>query len=523
MTEERFYLSLLSILAAITAAVVALVALGLHRNFLTIACDTAVLQSGIVNTLHGHWFETDGPGGPSILSAHTTFLLLLVIPIYVLAPSPDTLFVLQIIGVYSTVIPLYLVALEILKRPQIAFGIALIALASPLLVHMAFAPFHLETWIAAAVLWSYLFYLRNVGLGFAAAFFFAVCCGEQAALIYIALGMSLIFFDDGLAWRKPYGRAALLAGLTWVILDALVVVPLARGSYPFNIFSYNYAQWGIHSPTELPRAVLAHPGLAFALLASPSRWIHVGSLMGLPLIMALFSRRSVILLAPFPLFFLMSDQEFFLYFHAYYYTFAFVAGYLGLILFLARPALAVRVVIVVMTFTLFFNMFLLCPAAGFYLRFEEARDDAFSKTLHQVFETLPPEAGVYTPHRYSAYLSNRQVMVIGDLRDSNLYFKVMMDAQYNVTHVHPEQIDFIVCDILTDQCGWRLGYPDADQQQARRVNVDRLLKSGQWKLFWGQSDVFILQRVPDGTGPTPENTAPTSGAKTSPAQGGTKS
>jgi uncharacterized membrane protein len=521
MTEERFYLVLIAVIAAFTAAIVAVVALGLHRNFLTIACDTAVLQSGIVNTLHGHWFTNNGAGGPNILGSHTTFLLLLVIPIYLLAPSPDTLFILQIVGVYSTLIPLYLVSLEILKRPLVAFCIALGALASPLLLHMAFAPFHLETWIAAAVLWSYFFYLRNNAIGFGVAFFFAVCCGEQAALIYIALGISMLLIDDGFAWRVRYGRASLLAGFTWMLLDVLVVIPLARGSYSFNIFSYNYAQWHIHSAMELPMAVAKNPQLAFTSLLNYDRWLHLASLIGLPLLLAALSRRSLILLAPLVFYFLMDDQEFFLYFHAYYYTFAFFAGYLGLMLVLARPALVERQRIMILTCVLFINVILLCLAAAFYLRYEDGRDDAFSDTLRQVFGTIPPEAAVYSPHRYSAYLSNRDIMVIGDLRQPNIDFKTMMDAQYGATHVHPGQIDFIVSDFLTDQCGFRLGYPDPDQQQARRDNIDRLVQSGKWREFWKQNDVVILQRVTN-PGEAPENSgAPASvEPQLAPAKGG---
>ena len=84
-------------------------------------------------------------GGPNILGSHTTFLLLLLVPIYKMAPSVDTLFILQVWGVYSTVIPLYLVAQELLRRPLVAFVVAALALASPLLLRMAVAPLHLET------------------------------------------------------------------------------------------------------------------------------------------------------------------------------------------------------------------------------------------------------------------------------------------------------------------------------------------------------------------------------------------
>ena len=183
MREDQFYLVLLMVATPLAAAHRGGFRLILHRNFLTIACDTAVLHSGIINTLHGNWFANNGHGGPNILGSHTSFLLLLLVPIYKLAPSIDTLFILQVWGVYSTVIPLYLCRAGVAaQRPLVAFVVALLALASPLLVHMAVAPLHLETWVLAAVLWSYYFYLRNKMAAFLASFGFAVCCGEQAAL-----------------------------------------------------------------------------------------------------------------------------------------------------------------------------------------------------------------------------------------------------------------------------------------------------------------------------------------------------
>ncbi len=507
MSEERFYLVLLAFLAALVAVIVIVFDLGLHRNFLMIAIDSALMQSTIVNTAHGNWFSYNGPHGPNLLAAHTTFILLLLIPIYLIAPSIDTLLIVQVIGVYSTIIPLYLLAKDLLQRPLVAFCVAASALASPFLLHMAMAPSHPETWIAAAVLWSYFFYLRNNLIGFCGTMLFAFCCGEQAALIYLSLSAALFLVDDGVTWRKQYARIAFLAGIDWILLDVLIVSPLARSPEIVNIFAYNYSQWHINSALDLPMAVVTHPLQAYKLLTDPFRWAHLISIIGLPLFVAFFSRRSLILLAPLFLYFMMSDQEFFLYFHAYYYTFAFFAGYLGVMLFLAQRAPADRLAFVALAGTFFFNILLLCPASNSYIRFEEARDDDFSKTIHQVFETIPTDAGVYSPHRYSAYLSNRDLMVIGDLHDENLDFKAMMDAQYGSTHVHPEQIDFIVCDYLTDQCGWRQGYLNPDTTKIRQDNIDRLRQSGQWATFFDQNDLVILQRVREPVTP-PGHPAP---------------
>lgn len=495
LVEERFYFVLLSGMATLTAVFMANLALRLHWNFMIIACDTAAYQSAIVNTLHGNWFRDTAYDGPNILGLHTTLVLLLVAPVYALFPFPDTLFILQVCGVYSTVIPLYLVALELLRKPIAAFLIAGAALASPLLLHMAMAPFHPETWIGAAVLWSFYCYLRNRAIGYWISFGFAAGCGEQAALIYVVLGVALLMIDDGLAWRKRYGVWSLGAGLGWLVFAEAVILPLMRTPGQQNMLANHYSNWGIQSIPELMAALAKNPGQGVELVLSPSRWMHVAEMVGLPLVLALFSRRSLVLLAIFPAYFLMSEQEFFLLFHAYYLQFAFLAGYFGLIFFLGRHETSTRVGTTVIVGTVIANLLCSYSAFGVYAGLDAGSYEELNNALLAAFNKIPKDAGVYGPHRFSDYLSNRPNMVMGDLADENLDFKAMLDARFSLTNVHPEQIDYIVCDALNDQIGWRQADYSQDTANRRIANVKKLIQNGQWQQCFSLKYVVILQRV----------------------------
>jgi uncharacterized membrane protein len=498
--EDRFYLVLLSVLAAAVAGAMTVFVLGLHRNFLTIACDTATFQNVIVNTLDGRWFRDTAYNGPNLLGLHSVLALALVAPVYAIFPSPDTLFILQIWGIYSAVIPLYLVAVEMTQRRPMSFLVALSALASPLFLHMAAAPYHPESWIIAAVLWSYYFYRRNRPVGFWIALGVAVTSGEQAGPIYIALGAALLLFDDGLAWRRRYGKYTLTAGLAWMVLAVGLLAPLMHVPGQQNLIAYHYSQWKSGSAGGLALALAQNPAGALGTLLSPARWLHLFLFVGLPLAAAFLSRRSLILLLPFPVFFLMCDQEFYLSFHAYYYQFAFFAGYFGLLLFLARWDIASRLGGMVLTFVFFLNILIFCSALGGYQLLNAGRDDEFSSVLRRAFAGIPREAGVYGPHRYSAYLSNRDNMVMGDLRDENLDFNAMIESRYLLTDVHAGQIDYIVCDLQNDQCGWRRSGFDPTTAQRRADNLKKLVQSGQWQLCWNQNDVVILKRTPGAAG-----------------------
>jgi uncharacterized membrane protein len=493
--EMRSYLFYLVLIAAAVAVIDSIFVVDLNRNFLVSAADTSVFHNTIVNLLHGNGFRVTAYGGPNLLGQHTMFVLLLVAPIYALVPSVDTLFVLQVWIVYSAVIPLYLIACGILKNPRIAFFVALLGLATPILFQMAAAPFHPESGILAAVLWSFYFYQRNRAIGFWISFAFAVCCAEQAALIYVALGLALFCTDDGLAWRRRFAIFALAGGIAWLIFALGILIPAMYRPGQLNVARYHYLQWGVASMAGLLIAVAESPLKALGYLLDPSHWVYLLGLIGLPLALGFLSLRSFILLAPFPFYFLLSDHEFYLGFHAYYFQFAFFAGYLGLIYFLARPSEVAWRGKATLVAVALGNFLILIPVAREFYGLSQGRDEPFNAALRQVFSTIPASAAVYAPTRYSAYLSNRTDIVLGDLRDENFNFNGFLNEESTFTGVRPGQIGYIVCDILNDQSGWRTGRFDADISKIRAANLKRFLDSGQWQIFWNKKNVVILKRV----------------------------
>jgi hypothetical protein len=240
--------------------------------------------------------------------------------------------------------------------------------------------------------------------------------------------------------------------------------------------------------------VLEHPLQALAKMLNPDHWFSVGILVGLPLLFALFSWRSLLLLAVSPLYFLMNDGQFILPFHAYFHQYAFVAGYIGLVLFLARHDISTRIGTTVIISVLLVNFLCSISSFGIYSGLWTGRDKAY-KTQVEAFAKIPRDAGVYGPHRFSEFLSNRQVMIMGDMHDEDFDLDRVINAKYNVTHVLPGQIDYIVCDVLSDQCGWRKNGYNPDYTKIRGKNLDRLILSGKWKLIFDEEGVVILHRV----------------------------
>jgi len=277
-----------------------------------------------------------------------------------------------------------------------------------------------------------------------------------------------------------------------------LLIPAMHSPGQMNVIRYHYAQWRVESASELALALVQDPSQTIQYLLSPARWMYVAGLIGLPLLLAFLSRRSLILLAPFPFYFLLCDHEFFLNFHAYYYQFVFFAGYLGLISFLGRWDVSTWLGKTVLAATVAVNILALIPVAGYFSGLAKGRDETLSTTLHAAFDTIPPDAAVYSPTRYCAYLSNRTNIVIGDLNDENLDLHAKLDKEFDFTGIPPEQIDYIVCDILNDQCGGRLAGFNPDAAKIRAANINRYIHNGQWQVFWNQSNVVILRRTGKG-------------------------
>ncbi len=138
---------------------------------------------------------------------------------------------------------------------------------------------------------------------------------------------------------------------------------------------------------------------------------------------------------------------------------------------------------------------LLYSTVSLYERLAVGEDPGLSQKIHETFNKLPIEAGIYAPHRYSAYLSSHPDMVMGDLRDKDVDFDRMIEDKYPVTHVHASDIQYIVCDLLNDQCGWRQGGLNQDVIKRRADNIERLVQSGQWKIDSNEDNLVILRRT----------------------------
>ena len=132
---------LLAIAIAAYVVYVSFHTIGNHRSLGTAAFDLGIQENTIWNTLHGNFFYSSLMDS-HYLGVHTSLVLLLVVPIYALAPAAETLLVLQALVLGLAALPLYLLAQRILEKNFQALLVALLWLTHPAVGGANFYDFH---------------------------------------------------------------------------------------------------------------------------------------------------------------------------------------------------------------------------------------------------------------------------------------------------------------------------------------------------------------------------------------------
>ncbi|HEY6866106.1 MAG TPA: DUF2079 domain-containing protein [Candidatus Eisenbacteria bacterium] len=210
-----------ALLAAV--GVVLFVALKLNQwQSLGVHSELAEFESRIASTLHGAFMQRH-PGEPPFFAEHFSPVLLALVPVYALVPSPVLLLVLHALAAALAVVPLHRLALDLLRERAAALAIGLAWLVSRTLNYGLMYDVHMEILYPACFFAAFLAFERGRWIALAAALLVAASCKEDAGLSIAGFGVYAVL-------RGARGRGALLAaaGLAWTALAVAVVIPAFR-------------------------------------------------------------------------------------------------------------------------------------------------------------------------------------------------------------------------------------------------------------------------------------------------------
>ena len=199
--------------------------------------------------------------GRDLFGDHTSFILLLAVPLYWIWPEAQTLLVLQSLLLALAAVPIYLLAWRRLRSIPLATALALSYLLNPALQNGNLEQFHPESFLAlfiAVGIYAALEWKRGL---LVASVVGCLLVKEDTALLVIPLAVWV-------AWQRDrrWGLALLGLAATYMVVAYEVVIRLVLGTASFYA---NRIPFG--GPDGLAAAPVAHPGRFWSYVASGSR------------------------------------------------------------------------------------------------------------------------------------------------------------------------------------------------------------------------------------------------------------
>jgi uncharacterized membrane protein len=103
--------------------------------------DLGITENLLWHTAEGRMFESSLEGR-SHLGVHASFIYLILVPLYVLAPRPETILVAQAVLLALAALPLFLLARRLLESNAAALLVSVLYLLHPAVQGAGFYDFH---------------------------------------------------------------------------------------------------------------------------------------------------------------------------------------------------------------------------------------------------------------------------------------------------------------------------------------------------------------------------------------------
>ena len=364
----------------------------------------------------------------SHFAVHVSPFYYLLLPFYMIVPRPETLLILQVLGVLSGVIPLYLLARRFTLSERQTAILCLLYLGSAALTGGIFYDFHENKFLTALLLWLF-WAIERKKIPFIALFTVLILgVKEDAALYIIFIGLWLLLSRP----EKKTG-AALAVGGTGYFLAVTSWLSSHGDGVMFNRFSNIIgAKGGI---AELVRTALVNPALLLSECMAEDKLIFAACVL-LPLgLFPFFTKKlsSLILLCPFVIVNLLSD-----YAYQHSLNFQYTYGVMALLFYLSAAnlphisdfvsGLCTRRVLICFALcasVLIGTVQIKNHSAVFGNYFERREDSAI---IAETLAIIPADASVRTASMFAAHLSTREELY---------YLTNEKDADYVLLDLRP--------------------------------------------------------------------------------------
>jgi uncharacterized membrane protein len=209
-----------------------------HQALHTRAFDLAIYDNILFNTMHGDFLACSLVKGGVHTSAHFDPVLALLVPFYAIAPRAETLLVVQLLWVLSSVVPAYLLARHRLGDRMGATIVALLVLLYPSVHGIVLSDFHSLALLAPVALWLVVFLDTGRVRLYWVALVLVLLVREDAALFAIGVGAYAVLCVPR---ARRLGLYTIVASALWLAVVKLAIMPDAGLLMESSEASYTYA------------------------------------------------------------------------------------------------------------------------------------------------------------------------------------------------------------------------------------------------------------------------------------------
>ena len=356
-------------------------------------------------------------GWLSHFNVHVSPIYYLMLPFYMIVPTPATLQVLQAAVMASAAIPMW----KIGKHHGLS-GLQRMLLCAALMVYPAFFAgasydLHENCFLTVLILW--LFYgidRKNIPITAVAAVLTLMVKEDSAVYVaVIALWLilkSLLRLKNADWWSLVAGGAMLVISLCWFLGTTSYLAAMGDGvmNYRYKNFFYDNSD----SLVAVIKAVLLNPMKAIFECVDKNKLMYIGQtmipLLGLPLLTRRYER--LVLLIPYILINLMSD---YIYQHDIFFQYNY--GSIAFLMYLCAINLAelkidwIRTVALSLALLLGATCFYqeILPSVKTYPRWAK-NYSTYYQTVKDALATIPEDASVAASGFYTTPLAQRKTL-----------------------------------------------------------------------------------------------------------------
>ncbi|HID61220.1 MAG TPA: DUF2079 domain-containing protein [Anaerolineae bacterium] len=237
-----------------------------HAAFQTAGFDLGNYDQAMWNTLHGKPLAmTTVQSISSRWAAHFEPILLLLVPIYAVFNSPQTLLIWQTVIVALGAVPIFLLACRNLAGNLTGLVFAIVYLLFPALQAAITFDFHAVAMASTFLSFALWFLATRRYRLLAVMTLLAMSCKEEISLLVLMMGIYVWLVQR----QRRWGAAIIAAGALWFALVNLVIIP-ATSPTGENIQLYRYSRWG-DDMGQIIANLLLHPFSSLEIMFSGDR------------------------------------------------------------------------------------------------------------------------------------------------------------------------------------------------------------------------------------------------------------